>query len=265
MDRRRFLAAAALAAGGAFGSPAAWAQITGINDAINKSGRQRMLSQRMAKAYFQIGQGIDADRSKKILADSIALFEHQLADLKAFAPTAEVKATLHDVETTWAPYKDALTGAMPNAQDARRIMVINEDVLRLAHAATVQFEKSSGTAVGKFVNMAGRQRMLSQRMAKFYQALNWGVASADTRARLGDARDEFVGALTKLLDAPKTTPEIRRELELATSQWTFFDNALHAESDNGGLKKQLALNVATTSERILEVMDHITGLYEKLS
>ena len=46
---------------------AASAQIADINSAINKAGRQRMLSQRMAKAYFQVGQDIDADRSKKIL------------------------------------------------------------------------------------------------------------------------------------------------------------------------------------------------------
>ena len=36
----------------------AMAQIADLNSAINKAGRQRMLSQRMAKAYFQIGQQV---------------------------------------------------------------------------------------------------------------------------------------------------------------------------------------------------------------
>ena len=40
-----------------FGSEA-MAQIADLNSAINKAGRQRMLSQRMAKAYFQIGQQV---------------------------------------------------------------------------------------------------------------------------------------------------------------------------------------------------------------
>ena len=39
----------------------ALAQITDLNSAINKAGRQRMLSQRMAKAYFQIGQQVEVD------------------------------------------------------------------------------------------------------------------------------------------------------------------------------------------------------------
>jgi hypothetical protein len=264
MDRRRFLTAAALTAGGAFGGIAAWAQIAHINDAINKSGRQRMLSQRMAKAYLQIGQDIDAEHSKKILTDSIALFERQLADLKVFAPTPENKAQLQDIDTVWGRYKETLTNALPNPPDARKVLVLNEDVLKLANAATMQLEKSSGTAIAKYVNMAGRQRMLSQRMAKFYQAINWGVASPDMRVKLADSREEFVAALAQLIGSPKNTPEIKRELELARMQWVFFDNALHAESDNAAFKKQLAINVATTSERILEVMDHITGMYEKL-
>ena len=37
----------------------ALAQISDLNSAINKAGRQRMLSQRMAKAYFQIGQQVE--------------------------------------------------------------------------------------------------------------------------------------------------------------------------------------------------------------
>ena len=46
----------------------------------------------------------------------------------------------------------------------------------------------------------------------------------------------------------------------------FFDNALGAVAGAGGADKvKLATNVATTSERILETMDGITGMYEKLA
>ena len=50
---------------------AASAQIADINSAINKAGRQRMLSQRMAKAYFQLGQTVDVERSQRVLDSSI--------------------------------------------------------------------------------------------------------------------------------------------------------------------------------------------------
>ena len=47
------------------------------------------------------------------------------------------------------------------------------------------------------------------------------------------------------------------ELELAASQWVFFESALRRPADEQGMSA-----VATTSERLLSVMDRLTGLYE---
>ena len=49
----------------------------------------------------------------------------------------------------------------------------------------------------------------------------------------------------------------RGELELAASQWVFFESALRRPADEQGMSA-----VATTSERLLSVMDRLTGLYE---
>jgi nitrate/nitrite-specific signal transduction histidine kinase len=74
MNRRNFLVQTSTLTVGALLVPSAFAQIQSMNEAINKSGRQRMLSQRMAKAYLQIGQGIAVERSRKILALSITIY-----------------------------------------------------------------------------------------------------------------------------------------------------------------------------------------------
>lgn len=267
MKRRHFLQAGAAAGGCLLVFPYAYADgpITHINDAINKSGRQRMLSQRMAKSYLQIGQSIDLTRSKKIFSASMVLFERQLVELEAFAPTPENKATLADLRKAWGTYKSVLVNKAPNRQDAKAIMVINEQVLTLAHAATIQLEKASGSVAARLVNISGRQRMLSQRMAKFYQAINWGVASSDALINLAKARDEFLLAMTELSGSPKNTADINVEITLAQQQWFFFDQALKSSADSVEAKVRFATNVATTSERILETMDRITGMYEKLS
>jgi hypothetical protein len=265
MNRRKFLIVGAAAAGSLLNMGNPFAQVININDAINKSGRQRMLSQRLAKCYFQIGQSIDTEHSKMILDSSMALFDRQLVELKAFAPTQDNKAVLGNLEKTWLSYKDVLVGRAPNKHDAKSILTINEDVLAMAQTSTVQLEKFSGTTAGKLVNIAGRQRMLSQRMAKFYQAENWGVASSDTMDKLLAARKEFVDALNLLASSPNNTQDIRDEIELGKTQWIFFDNALSNSVSKTGNKKVLATNVATTSERILEVMDRVTGLYAKLA
>jgi hypothetical protein len=264
MNRRHFLYTGVAASGILLGLSHADAQIINLNDAINKSGRQRMLSQRLAKSYLQIGQSIDLPRSQKIFSNSLALFERQLMELQTFAPTPDNKAVLADLGKTWEGYKKVLTASAPNPRDAKSVMQINEDVLALAQTSTVQLEKVSGTATARLVNIAGRQRMLSQRMAKFYQAFNWGVASPDALTNLAKARVEFVGALAELSASPKNTPAINQEIELAKLQWLFFDQALTVKPSDADSKIRFADNVATTSERILDSMDRITGMYQQL-
>lgn len=239
----------------------AWAQISDINVAINKAGRQRMLSQRMAKAYFQIGQQIDVDRSRKVLDQSVALFDRQLVELKNYAPAGETRDTYLKLEKAWLAYKDLLIGVAPSMDQGRKVLAASEEVLTLAQQGTVLFEKQSGTNAGRLVNVSGRQRMLSQRMAKFYQAQAWGVGDAQSAANLDKARKEFADAHQELSNAPVNTPGIREHLELVRQQWFFFENALAQKS---GPDKRPQTAVATTSERILEEMESVVGLYERL-
>lgn len=264
-SRRHWLAlAGGLALGLGLPLADASAQVTSLADAINKAGRQRMLSQRMAKAWLAIGQGVDVQRARRILDDSMALFDRQFFELKAFAPTPPIRATYAALEPVWSEYKTALVGTAPSRTAAAALVALDARVLHLAHQGTVQLEAESGQAVGRLVNIAGRQRMLSQRMAKFYLALSWKTDVSEARRELDAARGEFVQALTTLYDAPQATPQIRQELDLGRQQWVFFDNALQSAAD-GSLAMQRASQVFGTSENILEVMDRVTGHYARLA
>ncbi|MDR0777574.1 MAG: type IV pili methyl-accepting chemotaxis transducer N-terminal domain-containing protein [Azonexus sp.] len=240
----------------------ALAQITDINMAINKAGRQRMLSQRMARAYFQIGMQVDTENSKRILDSSVATFDRQLVELKNFAPTPEIRSTYQKLETAWLAYKDVLLGSAPSQENGRKVLAISDEVLAIAHQGTVQLEKLSGTTSGRLVNASGLVRMRSQRMAKFYQAIAWGVADDRSAANLAAARKDFIEALQELTKTPVNTQQIKESLELVAQQWMFFEHALN-QKGSGDSKRQ-SLAVATTSERILEEIEITIGLYEKM-
>jgi hypothetical protein len=263
-ERRTFLTRGLVLAGGAALTVPGLAQIAGMNEAINKAGRQRMLSQRMAKAWLAMGQGIEGKRAEKILGDSMALFDRQLVELKAFAPTPEIKATYLTLEPVWSDYKTALVGANPDKASATQLLAWDAKVLKLAHQGTVQLEQYSGKSIGKLVNMAGRQRMLSQRTAKFYLSKAWGATAPEQVKELDMARKEFSQALVVLMNAPEATDVIKAQLELAQQQWVFFDNALSRLGDSANAS-QHAAEVFSSSENILQVMDRVTGLYSKLA
>ncbi|WP_295756346.1 type IV pili methyl-accepting chemotaxis transducer N-terminal domain-containing protein [Undibacterium sp.] len=264
MKRRNFLAVGLLLASNFSAISSAQAQVSSMAEAINKSGRQRMLSQRMAKAYLQIGMEVDLEKSKKILDLSLSNFDRQAVELRAFAPSPEIKSALLEMEKTWSSYKELLVGKAANKHDAKAILSLSEEMLRMNDSITSQLEKHAGSSNGQLVNLAGRQRMLSQRMAKYYQAAQWGLMPADGSAKLEAARKEFIASMNTLSKAPINNTRIKEELEMAQQQWLFFDNAIKQTEDSKG-RNMAATNVATTSERLLEIMDKVTNLYQQIN
>ncbi len=254
MQRRDFVWFAALRGAGA------QAQVKDISDAINKAGRQRMLSQRMGKAWFCLALGVDTKRAKIVMEQSSNLFERQLEELKAYAPSAEVRETYTALESAWAAYKVGLQAPSSDKSAANQLLQLDAKVLALAHKGTVQYEAASAKAVGKLVNIAGRQRMLSQRMAKFYFAAHMRADAASAQAEIGKAHGEFLSALEVLRNAPEASGRIREELSLADAQLVFFDDALKRMGE-GSAKSDALSNVFVSSENLLAVMDKITGLY----
>jgi hypothetical protein len=237
------------------------AQVSDLSDAINKAGRQRMLSQRMGKAWLAVALKAEDRYASTVLDKSMALFDRQLAELKAFAPTPEIRATYTGLDAAWSDYKGALVGAAPSKAGAAALLKADARVLALAHQGTQQYEAAMAQPVGKLVNIAGRQRMLSQRMAKFYYAATLAIDPSVAQAEIGKARTEFLAAMEVLRTAPEATPRIREELALADGQWLFFDQALQRLHRGTAAAAKPLSDVFVTSENLLSVMDRVTGFY----
>jgi len=101
------------------------AEISTLNEAINKAGRQRMLSQRMMKDYSMIGMKIRFGDPQQELQKSAALFSDTLKDLLAFTKDKDKASyqALQEVETLWKPLKKELLqerAACPSAEGQSR-------------------------------------------------------------------------------------------------------------------------------------------------
>lgn len=233
----------------------AQAQIA-VSTAINRIARYRALSQRIAKVYVQMHLGVLPDQAAGALAAAQKLVRSGFDDLQTVAWPAELAAQVAAVRGA-VDTLSALLIAPPSMGSVAAVAQQADRVLAVANTATEAFEKSSRAATAKLVNVAGRQRALSQRLAKNYFLLATGGDFKGARGQLASDGQEFRSAMALLAAAPLSTPAIREELALGEGQWLFFSAALQRKADARGLA-----DVATTSERLLEVTDRLTNLYD---
>lgn len=229
-----------------------------IGEAINKAGRQRMLTQRMVKAYCQLGQDVRYLVAEKQLKGSVALFDEQLSQLKAFNKDTETRRALKLVEKLWVPVKATATGEIKKGK-AEQLREDAEKLLVAAHQAVLLFQDQSGTNAGRLVNIAGRQRMLSQRMSNLYMLMSWGFDPKKYGADYDKAVREFEEALADLKGANENTPEINKNLKQVSQNWDMFK--LSFRMDSGQYVPGLVVRML---DKILIQMNTITGQYAAL-
>ena len=227
-----------------------------LSTAINRTARFRALSQRMAKAYCQIYLNVLPDQARAVLVSARKLVQLGFADLAKVQWPEDLTLQLAQIEKL-AQDLDALLAQPPSKTSVAAVSLQADKMLASADSTTLTLEKLAQTNTARLVSTAGRQRMLSQRLAKNYSLAAAGLTSPKLTDQMISDTIEFKQALVILGAAPVSSPGIRSELALGESQWVFFDAALQRQPDERGLQA-----VATTSERLLEVMDKVTGLYD---
>ncbi|MCW8901161.1 MAG: type IV pili methyl-accepting chemotaxis transducer N-terminal domain-containing protein [Gammaproteobacteria bacterium] len=231
------------------------------SSAINKAGRQRMLSQRIVKAYSMIGLDVQVDSANEQLLTSIELFEQQLSELKRFSKTKKNKVaekSLANVELLWEPFKTiALNEVSKNG--VQELVKRDEALLKAAHQVVLDLQKSANSKLGRIVNISGRQRMLSQRIAKFYMLLAWRVNTETSRKLMQISSEEFSAALDELLISDINTKAINESLDDVKVQWNIFERSFQMREG-----KYIPLLIAMSSEKMLDKMNKVTGLYDQL-
>lgn len=226
------------------------------NDAelVDVAGSQRMLTQRILKTYCEIGLDEIYNNPQKQLKEAIGRFDAQVATIEAGSKDAGVEKALGEVKRLWPPYRKLATAA-PSKEGATQLLALNPALLEATHAVVVALEQSSGTRAGEIVNLSGRQRMLSQRMAMFYMLQIWGVDDPAIAEDLKKTTEEFQAAQNRLSALPSNTPRITNNLMRVRHSLDLLQRTMGYKGHN------LSFTVAMTTERMLEAMDEVTAGY----
>lgn len=224
---------------------------------INVAGQQRMLSQRIVKSWCQIGLNVQPDISKAQLDAAVRSFENNLKVLNSAEISPAARTSLTGLRAAWLPLRVAVSGVISQT-NASQLDSRAEDVLMAADRLTRVLQDQATTPVSRWINLSGRQRMLSQRLVKIYMLQQWGVNNVSMRDEVERIQNEFVGALVSMQQRADNSPALRTELDNLALQWEWLHIALATEG-----AESFRLIMAESGESVLQLADHVTSLYEQ--
>ncbi|MDO8774493.1 MAG: type IV pili methyl-accepting chemotaxis transducer N-terminal domain-containing protein [Burkholderiaceae bacterium] len=226
--------------------------------AINRCARFRALSQRCVKAYAQVVLDVAPETAYKTLATAQRLIQTGFDELAQANYSTEI--TQHIAATRSEANKlTALIAATPKLEQLSALSAQADKFLNQANKAVELLTISAKSGNARIIDIAGRQRLLSQRMAKNHFLIAANVTSASARQQIEADKADFKTAMATLKKAPISTPGIRDDLELCSAQWVFFEAAL----DLPRTRTDALTNVASSSERLLEITNELVVKYEK--
>lgn len=258
---------------------------------MNLSGRQRMLSQKMTKEALLCAAGINAGENRKNLKETMALFDKTLkglrdGDTSSNLPPCEnesVTDQLDKVNLLYGEMVPLLTkiveGGAILPYELPSIAKLNTPILNTMDAAVKMFQAEAGQALTKdptlalVINLAGKQRMLTQKMSKEALLRYLAIDDIANGKLLRDTGALFDKTLKGLKDGdtelglPKIEDtNIRAQLDLISSFWSVVYPLIQKISDSSTfVSKEEAATATELLSIILKESDKAVKLYEALS
>lgn len=258
---------------------------------LNLSGKQRMLSQKMSKEVALIALSQDKATNLQNLAKTAILFDKTLKGLKGGSAELGLPATeskriirqLSKVEAIWAEFypviKQVIATKSVTPEQLSQIASLNLPLLKQMNKAVGLYEKDAkksgleaAPGLAATINLAGKQRMLTQKMSKEYFLIALGHEVEENKLNLLETYNLFDRTLKGLADGDETlglpgtqAPQILTQLKTVDGLWqSFMPLVAHgADYKTSSINQAQIAQVASSNLPLLKEMNQAVKLYEK--
>jgi len=263
---------------------------------INLAGKQRMLTQRMAKDLLAIGSGFEKERHIDDFKSSSLLFERTLKGLLHGDKDLKLNGTklpkiinqLKVVEHEWNSSKPIFEKALEGKNTRKAISKLDNLLIEMDKAVTYYTQSIDrqkqrlklASILGSFmnkskilkkrVNLSGRQRMLVQRMTKLALLIESNIDKRDNIKKL----EKYAFLYDKTLKAfengdkdlgcvPTNDKNVKEKIEIVKEAWKPFLDNVKKIIDKKDNDKSAIKYIVDNNEKLLKLSDDLVKAYER--
>ena len=257
-------------------------------DRIRLAGQLPMLTQQVAAASCSITSGVDVAEAHDVLERALAEFDRYIvalrdgdAELHILQPEERRRTlvNLDHVETEWHAIHHAVESVLADGSDVDSSHIIDDHNMKLLELTTlfasdianqyaIPFELSAADILS--LEWAGRQRMLTQKMAKdaceIWTVYHAEEAKEDLRSTMG-VFENSLNALRYGMAAagikPASNDVIVADLDDLLTRWSGLKPNLTTLVEGGELNEEQKHEVFHDLEVELIALDHLLDDYKE--
>ncbi|MGR3310584.1 MAG: type IV pili methyl-accepting chemotaxis transducer N-terminal domain-containing protein [Candidatus Brocadiales bacterium] len=251
---------------------------------LNLAGRQRMLTQKMSKEILLIAWNVDADKNREELKRSAATFERTLdglikGDKELGLPVANnhIAEHINSVRPLWMDFKAVVVEAATSGQTSegiiKKVSDINLPLLDKCDEIVMVYEVEAEHITGggaHIINLTGKQRMLTQKMAKEFLLITLNVNPYENKLRLQHTAHLFEQTLNGLIKGGRhlklqrtTSKVILKQLSKVQALWKDFKEPIDTALNTGKWSQDSIKKIADLNMPLLTEMHKAVSMYEE--
>jgi hypothetical protein len=235
--------------------------VAAVNAAvINRAARMRALSQRLVKLKSQQFLQITPDATADMIVLTEKLIGSHLQFLSSSIPASS--RGKFELVSRHAGLLVAQSKLSPTIQSLMQLNAVAQDSLQAADELTTDMQALAKIKTAEIINLSGRQRMLSQRMAKHFFLAAARADNKEAAPKIAADRKLFSDSMKLIADSPLADAKIKQQHASLANQYRKFDE-LVADLSEKGLAKPNLIVMATLSEQVLANAHELTVLFEE--